>query len=147
MKKAGYLLDPVLRKLGIEAGVRLAQMKNEWHTLFDKSLSLHMFPVRLSEGELLLSVDSPIWIQQLTYYKREIIGKLAGYGVKEVRFRIGAVSRTKQAPASPPPLSPLSAEDQGFVDALAGCVRDPEVGRAVSAAAERSIRAKKRSRR
>lgn len=145
MKKADSLLDPVLRKLGIEAGVRLARMKSEWHTLFRKPLSLHMSPVRLSEGELLLSVDSPIWIQQLNYYKREIIDTLAGYGVKEVRFRIGRVSgENRVADSHPPP--PLSAEDEGFVDTLVGNIRDPELGSAVRAAAERSLRAKKRSR-
>jgi hypothetical protein len=145
MKKAGSLLDPVLRQLGIEAGVRLARMKSEWPTLFDKPLSLHMSPGRLSEGELLLFVDSPLWIQQLNYYRPEIIAKLTRYGVKDVRFRLGRVSVLRQVTEASQPLPPLSDEETDFVDRLADVAGDHELGRAVRAAAERSLRAKKRS--
>ncbi len=145
MKKAGSLLDPILRQLGIEAGVRLAQMKGEWPSLFEKPLSLHMAPGRLSEGELLLFVDSPLWIQQLNYYKQEIIAKLARYGVRDVRFRLGRVSGPGQAAEEPRQLPALSDEETNFIDGLANVAGDPELGRAVRAAAERSLRSKKRS--
>ncbi|MDA8431359.1 MAG: DUF721 domain-containing protein [Nitrospiraceae bacterium] len=145
MEKAGSLLGPVLRQLGIETGVRLEQMKREWHTLFDKPLSAHMSPGRLSEGELLLFVDSPIWIQQLTYYRKEITGKLARYGVKDVKFLLGRVTRPRQVPDAPAPLPPLSPEESEFVERLEQAAGNRELGRAVKAAAERSIRAKKKS--
>ncbi len=145
MKKAGSLLDPVFRKLGIEAGVRLERIRSEWQTLFDRPLSLHMSPARLSEGELLLSVDSPIWIQQLNYYKHEIVEKLTGYGVREVRFRLGRVAAFRNVPQSGQSLPSLSPDDEKFVNELADCVGDPEIGKAVRSAAERSLRAKKRS--
>ena len=144
MKKAGSLLDPVLRQLGIEAGVRLARMKSEWPSLFDRPLSLHMSPGGLSEGELLLFVDSPLWIQQLNYYKQEIITKLTRFGVKDVRFRLGRVGLRQVAEESRP-LPPLSDEETDFIDGLADVAGDHELGRAVRAAAERSLRAKKRS--
>ncbi len=147
MKKAGTLLDPILRQLGIEAGVRLARMKSEWAALFEKPLSLHMSPGRLSEGELLLFVDSPLWIQQLNYYRQEIIAKLTHYGVTDVRFRLGRVSGPWQTSVLPQqlPLPALSDEEAAFVDRLADAAGDPELGRSVRAAAERSIRSKKRS--
>ncbi len=145
MKKAGSLLDPILRQLGIEAGVRLAHMKSEWSALFEKPLSLHMSPGRLSEGELLLFVDSPLWIQQLNYYRQEIVAKLARYGVKDVRFRLGRVSSPPQAAEQSQQLPALTDDEMHFVNGLADVAGDPELGRAVRAAAERSIRSKKRS--
>ncbi len=95
MEKAGSLLEPVVKRLGIESGVRLSRIKNDWHTLFEKPLSLHMSPSRLTGGELLLNVDSPIWIQQLNFLKKEILKKLSRYGVREIRFRIGKVCPVK----------------------------------------------------
>jgi hypothetical protein len=145
MKRAGSLLGPVLRQLGIETGVRLEHMKREWQGLFGKPLSLHMSPGRFSEGELLLYVDSPVWIQQLNYYKQEIISKLGCYGVRDVKFRLGRVSHPRQAETAPQPLPALSREEAEFVDRLADDAGDRELGRVVRAAAERSIRAKKRS--
>jgi hypothetical protein len=144
MKKTGTLLDPILRQLGIESGVRLEQMKSEWHVLFNKPLSLHMSPWRLSGGELTLFVDSPVWMQQLNYCRQEIIGKLGRYGVKEVRFRIGRISPPRQ-PADSQSAPVLSREEREFVEGLAHDTGDRELGRAVRAAAERSLLAKKKS--
>ena len=145
MKKAGSLLDPVLRQLGIETGVRLEQMKREWHTLFTQPLSAHMSPGRLSEGELLLFVDSPIWIQQLNYYRKDIISRLSRYGVREVKFLLGRVPRPRQLHEDVQPLPPLSPDEEKFVEGLEEAAGDRELGSAVRAAAERSIRAKKKS--
>lgn len=95
MKRADSLLIPFIRELGIEDGVRLAEIKKNWYNLFNKPLSYHMSPFMLSKGEILLNVDSPVWLQELNFYKEDIIKKLSPYSVKDVRFRLGRVS-TKQ---------------------------------------------------
>ncbi len=143
MEKAGSLLGPLVKRLGIESGVRLSRIKNDWHTLFEKPLSLHMSPSRLTEGELLLNVDSPIWIQQLNFLKKEILTKLRGHGIREIRFRIGKVSpagtckETRQKP------SELSSEDASFIECLVDNISDAELRNAVRGAAEKSLRTKK----
>lgn len=136
------VLTPILKNLGIEAGVRLAQIKNNWQNIFDRPLSLHMYPSKLSAGELLLNVDSPIWIQQLTYYKKEIIEKLHSYGVKEVRFRIGRISPDKQIVPKSPVLRELSDEDKLFISDLTSEIKDEDLKGAVKTAVERSLKAK-----
>jgi len=143
MEKAGPLLGPVLRRLGIEAGVSLARIKNDWHRIFDKTLSAHMYPSQFSEGELLLNVDSPIWIQQLGFYKKEIVLKLGAYGVREVRFRIGRVGRTEQVKEAAPAPAELTAEEKEFVEGLLETIGDEGLRGAVKAAAEKSLRMKK----
>jgi hypothetical protein len=143
MEKAGSLLGPVVKRLGIESGVRLSRIKNDWHTLFDKPLSLHMSPLRLTEGELLLNVDSPMWVQQLNFYKKEITAKLSGHGVREIRFRIGKVSPLRPREENVRKLSELSAEDARFIEGLVDTIDDTELRNAVRGAAEKSLRTKK----
>ncbi len=143
MEKAGSLLGPVVRRLGIESGVRLAQIKNDWLTLFEKPVSLHMSPSRLTEGELLLNVDSPIWIQQLNFFRKEILKKLSRYGVREIRFRIGRVSPVKAREETSPRPSELSSEDARFIECLVDRIGDTELKNAVRAAARKSLRTKK----
>jgi len=147
MEKAGSLLGPLVKRLGIESGVRLSHIKNDWHTLFGNPLSLHMSPSKLTEGELLLNVDSPIWIQQLNFCKREIKAKLGAYGVREIRFRIGKVAMLSTANEKRRELPELSSEDAGFIDCLAEKIVDSELRSAVRGAAEKSLRARNKKER
>jgi hypothetical protein len=91
VKKAGSLLGPLIRELGIEEDVKLAGILKDWQSLFGKPLADHMIPYKFSQGEMLLHVDSPIWLNELNFCKRDIIKKLKQFGVREVRFRIGKV--------------------------------------------------------
>lgn len=144
MERASSLLAPLIRRLGLEDGVRLARIKNDWNSIFDKPLSLHMSPSRISEGELLLYVDSPVWIQQLGYYKKDLLRKLGAYGVRNVRFMLGRVSQKKQpiAPAEKP--AGISPEDESFMNAVISEVCDEDLREAVRGALEKSLKASAR---
>lgn len=92
LKRADSVLAPIIRNLGIENSVRLAQIQAHWHTLFQQPLSLHLWPSQLSSDELVLNVDSPVWMQELAFHKQTIIERLTPYRIKTVRFRLGRVS-------------------------------------------------------
>jgi predicted nucleic acid-binding Zn ribbon protein len=92
VERAASVLSPLLKRLGVDEAVRLQQIRNDWQALFGKPLLSHMSPSRLFGGDLLLSVDSPAWMQQLGFCKKEILQKLSGYGVRDLKFRIGRVS-------------------------------------------------------
>jgi hypothetical protein len=92
VKRADSLIIPLVKELGVEDGVRLAEMKKNWDDLFNEPLVSHMSPFMLSEGEVILNVDSPVWLQELNFLKEDIIKKLHHYGVRSVRFRLGKVS-------------------------------------------------------
>jgi len=139
MERADSLLAPVLDRLGITEEVRLHRIKRDWHTLFDKPLSEHMSPSKLSGKELLLNVDSPIWSQQLTFYKRDITKKLRGYGVSGVRFRIGRITRNKCDENEIGVPCPLSPEDEKFVAALGSDIEDEPLREAVKKAVEKHL--------
>ena len=92
MKRADSLLASVIKDLGIADGVKFAEIKRDWNTIFSQPLSFHMSPSLLTNMELLIFVDSPAWLQELSFFKEEIIRKLEPYGVKSLRFRLGRVA-------------------------------------------------------
>lgn len=129
MKRADSLLIPFIRDLGIEDSVRLAEIKKNWYNLFNKPLSYHMSPSMLSEGEILLNVDSPVWLQELNFYKEDIIKKLSPYSVKDIRFRLGRVSikqnieyRTQNTE-----VKPLTTDELSYIEEVVSPISDEEL--------------------
>lgn len=144
VEKAAHVLSPLIKKLGLTAGVRLGRIRSEWNILFGPTLSAHMWPSRLTESELIVNIDQPIWIQQLTFHKKQIVEKLTPYGVKDVRFRIGRIRRL----ATPGPMvrepAELSAEDTAFVETLVSAIGDEKLRDVIRSAAEKSMRSSSR---
>jgi len=147
MKKAETVLGPMLKQLGIENGVRLERLRNEWPDIFEKSISSHMFPATLKEGELLLHVESPAWMQQLTYYKKEIIRKLSSYAVTDVRFRMGRITKRKQQQEAEKPMRPLSPEEISFAASVVAEIRNEALRDSIRKAIEKSLAADRKPQR
>lgn len=142
VKRADSLLTHLIRDLGIEDGIRLAMMKREWYSLFQKPLSYHVSPCRLSEGELLLNVDSPVWLQELNFFKEEIIKKLGSYGVREVRFKLGRIPRANENTAVKDKKSGKKHLKDGeleFVDKTVSHISDESLKTTVKSAMQKAI--------
>ncbi len=131
----------MLKQLGIENGVRLERIRSDWPEIFEKSISSHMFPAALNEGELLLHVESPAWMQQLTYYKKEIIRKLSPYAVTDVRFRLGRITKKKQKQEAEKPMRPLSPDEISFAASVVADIRNEELKDSIRKAIEKSLAA------
>ena len=93
MKKVSTLIPRLLKELGLEEAARFERIKKEWSAIFREPLSLHMAPSALKNGELLIAVDSPVWLQQISLFKADIMKSVGPFGVKEVRFRIGHIGK------------------------------------------------------
>lgn len=91
MQRADSLIGEIIKDLGLSEGVALARIKSNWTELFSPPIVNHMSAVALRDSELLLNVDSPEWLQQLSYYRSEILKRLDPFGVRQVRFRLGRV--------------------------------------------------------
>jgi len=143
VKKTGAVLDPLLKNLGLESGVRLARIKNDWHGIFDEQITSNLFPVSFSDRELLLHVTSPIWMQQFSFHKSEIIKKLSAYGVQDIRFRLGKIpKRTREiSPARKAP--ELTRENVVFINELLSDISDENLKETIKKAVEKSLTSKK----
>ena len=143
MKKTGAVLGPLLRNLGLESGVRLARIRNDWYEIFDEQITAQLFPVSLSDRELLLHVSSPIWMQQCSFHKGEILKKLSSYDVQNVRFRLGRIPQKKQRAAPPRKPLELTPENRSFITGLLSEVSDDSLKEAIKKALEKSLTAKR----
>jgi hypothetical protein len=141
VRRADSLLAPLIRDLGIRDGVRLAGIRKDWSSLFSDPVPLHTYPLMLSGDELLIAVDSPVWLQELHFYKENIVKKLGSYGVKAVRFRLGRVS----APAKPggrsqkPRVRGLTNKEHAFIQEEAAKIHDEGLKETLKTTIEKAI--------
>jgi len=139
MNKAEAVLGPMIKRLGIESGVRLERIRNDWFDIFDASLTSHMYPAGAIEHELLLNVDAPAWMQQLTYYKKDILRKLAPYGITDARFRIGKVQKKKRLHQERTNVRTLSDDDISFASSVVSEISDEQLKESIRKAIEKSL--------
>jgi len=141
VKRVDSLLGPLVRDLGIEDGLRLVQVKKNWHTLFNEPLSSHMTPYKLTQGALLLNVDSSVWLQELNYFKKDIIEKLTPYGINDIRFKLGKVSKKTESGVCDQGyiIKTLTPEEVSYIEKTVCQVMDEELKGTVRRAIEKSI--------
>lgn len=144
MKRADTLLTPFLKNSGIQDGVKLAAMQAQWYHLFSKPLSNHILPFRFSRGELIVNVDSHVWLQELTFLKRDIVKKLTPYGVKTVRFRIGktqskAGSGLRNGGGKRTQYRKLTAAELSYIEETVSGLPDEQLQRTVRTILEKAI--------
>ncbi|MGD1076082.1 MAG: DUF721 domain-containing protein [Thermodesulfovibrionales bacterium] len=142
MNKIGNLLSPFVKSLGLEGALQLEAIETEWTKIFGEPLSLHTCPANLQNGGLLIHVDSPVWLQQISFYTDDIVKKLRPFGVKEVRLRLGKIRARKKT------LTPESAEIQyvsldsdtlHYIEDLVSGINDRELRECITQAMEKSF--------
>jgi hypothetical protein len=142
--RADSLLIPLIKEHGIQDGLRFFEIKKKWNSLFNDPLSYHMSPVKLSEADLLINVDSHIWLQELNFYRDDIIKKLSSYGVKNVRFRLGRVSNIKSYVKShKAEVKPLSTNELSYIEETISLISDRELRDKIRKAMGKSIATRK----
>ena len=67
-------------------------MLRSWGDVVGETVSRHCWPVRISRGNLLVAVDSSVWMAELSYYKERIIEQFnakQGCSLRGLQFRLG----------------------------------------------------------
>lgn len=142
MKSLGDIISPILRESGLEEGVRFNLIMGRWDGLFREPLSLHLYPVSLKNGELLMNVDSTAWLQEVTLHREEMLEVLKPFNVKEIRFRLGRSgfrrqgNKGKQEQKGNKGLAP---ESLNFIDETIGLLNDSELKETIRSAMEKSL--------
>ena len=141
MHRTDSLLIPIIKQLGIESDIKLADIKRNWVQLFNKPLSYHMSPRKLSNGEILIHVDSHMWLQELQFYKEEILRKLHPYGVRALRFKIGRVSAEKESKvkSQKSKVKQLTSEELSYIENMVSVINDQELRDKIIKAIGKSI--------
>lgn len=145
MNPINTILSPIFKNLGMEDRIKLELMRNQWRNLFSEPLSLHTYPAEVKCEELLINVDSPVWLQQLKFFKADIIKKLRLYNIKHVRFRHGRVYHretqglTEQLPQS----KPLTDSEITWINQTTSAISDAELKEEAKNAITKSLTTKR----
>ena len=101
-----------------------------------------MSPALFSRGELLIIVDSPVWLQELNFYKEDIMNKLNFYGVGAIRFRLGRVSSTNvksEIRSRQPKVKRITDTEHAFIQEAVAKVPDEGLKETLKAAMEKAF--------
>ena len=136
VENAGSILASIFKNIGMEDSLTLARLQREWTTLFDEPLSLHIYPASLNNGILVVNVDSPLWLQQLKFFKQDILQKLDAYRINTIDFRHGSANlsrrnltgkhyRMRTSEQTGHPEKTLTEADVAWIDQTLAAVNDP----------------------
>ncbi|MFT4586767.1 MAG: hypothetical protein ACI9VS_002479 [Candidatus Binatia bacterium] len=93
-RSAGALMPRVMKTLGLDRRRAEAEIVRVWKDLIDPEVTAHAQPVNLHKGTLFVNVDSPVWKDEITRYRRhDILRRMqSSFGreaIKRISFRIG----------------------------------------------------------
>jgi hypothetical protein len=124
-----------MKDLGMENAMRFHLIETQWNSLMGGTLALHASPANLSGDQLLIFVDAPAWLQELSFRKAEIIRKLEAFGIRDVRFRVGRTRRPSPEPVSAP--RTLTEAERTLITEILSPIEDAEVREQARLAMER----------
>ncbi len=126
MQRAGNILRKFTKELGLEGGIRLNAIKNQWLNIVGQTIAVHTSPDIIKGKILTLVVDTPQWMHHLSFYKEEICKKLKPYNINEIRFRLGRLPEridTKHQKENPL----LTEEDSRYIENTIKFIKDKEL--------------------
>jgi len=120
------ILNKLVRDYGLEGGIVLRAIHNQWKNLVGPSIASHTSPLELKSKLLTINVDSPQWMHHLGFYKEEMLDKLKSYKIEQIRFKLGKV--TSQTQKEIPSLERnLSDDDLRYIENTLKNVKDEEL--------------------
>jgi predicted nucleic acid-binding Zn ribbon protein len=91
----GNILGDALTKFRSDSDLELAGVFAIWKKIVGEAVAKNCKPAGFKAKILIVHVSSPIWIQELQYYKKDMIMKINEALGKElvcdIKFRVGAV--------------------------------------------------------
>jgi predicted nucleic acid-binding Zn ribbon protein len=91
----GSILGDALNKFRADSDLELTGVFAIWKNLFGEAVANNSKPAGFKGKILIIHVSSPVWIQELQYYKKDMIMKINDALGKElvcdIKFRVGAV--------------------------------------------------------
>nr|CBX30431.1 hypothetical protein N47_Q17540 [uncultured Desulfobacterium sp.] len=91
----GNILGNILNKFRMELGFETENISGIWKNIVGEAIYKNTKPAGFKGQTLLVNVSGSVWMQELQYYKKDIISKLNNeFGkemVRDIKFKIGAI--------------------------------------------------------
>ena len=89
----GKILADVIRDLGLSKKLSEQRAVIEWADIVGRRVAEHARAIKVDSGKLLVEVDSPVWSQELTLMKRNILreinDRIGRHAIDNVHFVLG----------------------------------------------------------
>jgi len=132
LRPVSQVLEKILPSYGLNARLAEWSLKAKWREIVGEQVAAHSQPIRLSFKRLVVMIDSPAWVQHLTFLKPELIEKLkrslSGEPITEITFRVGSLSESTPALKPSSSIMPrpcLNAEEIALVEEYLRPLEDP----------------------
>ncbi len=120
------ILSQFAKDFGIEGTVALKTIKNQWAGIVGQPIAVHTFPDTIKSKILTIIVDTPQWMHHLGFFKEELLQKLDGFDISEIRFRIGRLPETEKA-IQEEMESELTEDEQRYSENTVKSLKDEEL--------------------
>jgi hypothetical protein len=146
VEKLSITLQKIINARGLAGRLGIYRIIGQWESTVGAVIARHAQPLSIRGKKLTVQVDSPVWMQQLSLLKPDLIEKVnRGMGedaVKDITLRLGEVAQKKLSPRTAPPV-PLSGKERALVDGYVKDIDDPEIKAALAKLIERDLVNKK----
>ena len=94
-QRVGQTLEKWIRRQHLRPEMERCEIALRWPELVGPRVAAHTAPWRLHDGTLTVTVSNSVWLNELTFLRRELIGgingRLGAKRVSKVRFVVGTV--------------------------------------------------------
>jgi predicted nucleic acid-binding Zn ribbon protein len=82
-RSSAELVPDLMKRLGLEQRLQQSQVFTLWPSIVGADIARHAQPVSLRNGTLVVAVDHPVWLQELSRYHKPLL-------LEKIRQRVGA---------------------------------------------------------
>jgi predicted nucleic acid-binding Zn ribbon protein len=150
LDRLSYTLGSMLKARGL--GSRLSEYRvfGQWEKAVGPVIARHAQPQAVRGKKLMLVVDSPAWMQQLSLLKPEIMEKvnstLGKKTINDITLRLGEVELREQPPEEPLVRNVLNRDEKEKIEDYVREISDPDTREAVRRVIEKDFLSRKRGR-
>jgi len=76
VKKLGEVIEHLIKSEGIEKPILQSKALTDWEEIVGKKIAKHSTPEEVKHGVMMVKVETPVWRNELTLRKNEILEKL-----------------------------------------------------------------------
>ncbi|MCG3112047.1 MAG: DUF721 domain-containing protein [Candidatus Manganitrophus sp. SB1] len=138
------ILKGIIKDFGLEKGISGALLQIRWREIVGPQIASHTYPAEIRFDTLHLTVDSAVWMHQLSFLKKEIIEKcnrlLEKASIRKIQLRTGPLPPPLESPQEAPALEgECTAEEAAFIEQQIVSIPDMELKEAVRRALRRHL--------
>jgi len=151
LDRLSMTLDKLLKARGFQGRLHEYRIFGHWERTVGAVIARHAQPQSVRGSKLVLVVDSPAWMQQLSLLKPEIIEKLnrslGREALKDIMLKLGDVEAVHEQPAAEDPVGPLlDPDERAKIEQYVGEIADADTRQAVRRVIEKDFMTRKRAR-